>query len=417
VNPVNDSPTLKLTINNAEVTEVGAQYSDPISTVTATATDVDNKGSELTISVYGAALPADLLLTQQAGSTAVATHASPGVRTATIAGRLNVPMGDYLRTIKVVDTAMPTPGSASKNLNIKVSKETMEIQYTGLQFVSTSKIGGSVSPTLSAKVVEEQDGFLGTKAYSTIPLQLKFTVENASGTAMSSCTATVTNAGTASCTGSPAVKADNFIVKVELLVNGYYEAPTENFALTVTDPGTGFTTGGGWILDPNTTAKSNFGFTVKFLKSGGLQGNSIFIYRTSINLGALGVPGAANDIRAYNFIVKSNSMEGLAQKCTNPTTGAEPCWATFTGKSNVRAVDRTTGISYTLGADIIGNQQYFQVDVTDNGEPGSTDQYAIRVYTSAGTVYQVGTSRTTIDDHANQMVTLGGGNIQVRLKP
>ena len=60
-------------------------------------------------------------------------------------------------------------------------------------------------------------------------------------------------------------------------------------------------------------------------------------------------------------------MEGLAQKCAIGTNGASvtPCKATFTGKSNVRAVDRQTGISYTLGAEVIGNQQYFQVDVTD----------------------------------------------------
>jgi hypothetical protein len=95
-----------------------------------------------------------------------------------------------------------------------------------------------------------------------------------------------------------------------------------------------------------------------------------------------------------------------------------PCKATFTGKSNVRAVDRITGVSYTLGSDVIGNQQYFQVDVTDNGEPGASsspnpDQYAIRVWTSAGTYYQVGTPRATIDSPSD-MLNLRGGNVQIK---
>lgn len=62
---------------------------------------------------------------------------------------------------------------------------------------------------------------------------------------------------------------------------------------------------------------------------------------------------------------------------------------------------------YSLG----GNYQ-IQVDVTDNGEPGSStsatpDTYALRVWdTSTGTYYQVGT--------ASAQVGVAGGNIQVR---
>jgi hypothetical protein len=84
-----------------------------------------------------------------------------------------------------------------------------------------------------------------------------------------------------------------------------------------------------------------------------------------------------------------------------------PCTAEFTGKNTVTAVDRVTGVAYSLG----GNYS-FQVDVTDNGEPGSSaattpDTYAIRVWTSSGgTYYQLGTPTS--------QVPLNGGNIQVR---
>ena len=188
------------------------------------------------------------------------------------------------------------------------------------------------------------------------------------------------------------------MIQVELVTNGYYRADALDICLTVTDPGTGFTTGGGWFTDPNTNDKSNFGFTVKYLKNGQIQGNSLFIYRQRIDLGPLGI-GAPSGVRDYNFIVKSNAMDSLVQNCTTPATGGLPCWATFTGKSNLKAVDRSTGIAYAFGSGTIGNQQSFQVDVTDASEPGSSpgsgpDSYAIRIWTSNGTYYQVGTSST-----------------------
>jgi hypothetical protein len=211
---------------------------------------------------------------------------------------------------------------------------------------------------------------------------------------------------------------------MELVSNSYYRADALDVAVTITDPGTGFTTGGGWILDPNTNDRSNFGFTVKFLKNGNIQGNSLFIYRTKADLGGK-VAGAPYGMRDYNFIVKSNAWDGLFQKCSD-SIGTEPCWATFNGKSNVKAVDRQTGIAYTLGAELIGNQQSFQVDVTDRGEPGASssaapDSYAIKVWTSSATFYQVGTPATT-DKTTGQyipgnQIQLSGGNVQVRLKP
>ena len=55
------------------------------------------------------------------------------------------------------------------------------------------------------------------------------------------------------------------------------------------------------------------------------------------------------------------------------------------------AVSRSTGIAYGLGG---GGLYSYRVDVTDNGEPGSSpgagpDSYAIRIATSSGTYYQV----------------------------
>jgi len=69
-------------------------------------------------------------------------------------------------------------------------------------------------------------------------------------------------------------------------------------------------------------------------------------------------------------------------------------------------VNRATGLGYGLG----GKRQ-FQVDVTDNGEPGASssatpDTYAIKVWDTTGTYYQFGSPTAQL--------ALNGGNIQVR---
>jgi hypothetical protein len=133
------------------------------------------------------------------------------------------------------------------------------------------------------------------------------------------------------------------------------------------------------------------------------------------------VTGAPNQLREYNFIIKSNSMGTLNQLCSD-NAGNEPCWATFYGGVNVKAVDRITGIEYSIGAGAIGNQATFQIDVTDNGEPGASsaatpDEYAITITTANGVYYQVGVPRTALAGGGDgTRVPLNGGNIQVRLK-
>jgi hypothetical protein len=296
------------------------------------------------------------------------------------------------------------------NGDLTVAKETAKLEYTGDTLVSTGSTSTSSTATLrlSAVVTEDQDGALGSRLGST---SVKFTLQNLAGATVQVCTAAVTadspyngKGTTADCTLT-GVTANNYIVQMELVTNAWYVAPVENVTATVANSGTGFTTGGGWLTEPTLGSRSNFGFTVKYLKSGGIQGNSLYIYRKTVAAGAVANPsGGFLPAGQYNWIIKSNSMTGLVQKCT--TTLPKICDATFTGKSNVTAVNRTTGVAYSLG----GNRQ-FQVDVTDNGEPGASssttpDTYAIRVWDSSGTYYQLGTPAV--------QRALEGGNIQVR---
>ena len=366
------------------------QYSDP---VTVKATLTDNGGGSL----QGTPLPGKTVGFKIGSQSASAATGSTGLAQTTIT--LSQMAGAPGVTSTFSGDALYLSSDDSDLFTI--NKENATIEYTGdtLKTTSSTSTSSTASVNLAAVIKEEADGSIGSNLNIT---QIKFTVFKFTDTAMTSpvasCTAPVAAAGTGIGTATCPVTltADNYTVKIELLPNSYYIAPVETVAVTVVLPGTGFTTGGGWIMEPKLGTRSNFGFTVKYLKNGKIQGNSLYIYRVRTNIGY--------GLRDYNWIIKSNAMGALTQACT--TTLPRICKATFTGKSTITAVDRVTGIAYGLG----GNYQ-FQVDVTDNGEPGSSpgvgpDTYAIRVWNSTGTCYQLGTPAA--------QVKINGGNIQVR---
>jgi hypothetical protein len=267
---------------------------------------------------------------------------------------------------------------------------------------------------LAAVITEQADNEIGNQLNTT---QITFTVykytDTTFSTPVTTCTgnvaATVAGSGSAAC--SVSLSEDNYTVKMELVSNPYYTAPVEDQAITVVVPGTGMTTGGGWLNEPVLGSKSNFGFTVKYLKNGNIQGNSLYIYRKTVAANSVANPGGGFlPAGEYNWIIKSNAMVGMTQNCTG-TAPNVTCTATFTGKNNISAVNRTTGVAYSLG----GNYN-FQVDVNDISEPGSSpgagpDTYAVRVWdTSTGTYYQLGAPAPATQ------VKIVGGNIQVKLK-
>jgi hypothetical protein len=444
---MNQARSITANYNTAPTVIIGAgqtvQYSDPITPTSVTATDPDS--TSMTASTqwkysgsysggpasFTAGLPSNLSMT--GSSTPNGSGGSTG--SWTLSGKALVPAGTYTIRVTITD---PDGGSAYQDVVIIVSKENMTFTYTGQQFANTSKVGGTVTVNVAALLTEEQDGNLGTKTYSSIGLQVLFTLKNSSLATITTCTGNVTQtaaqitAGQGSATCSfPGLKDGTYAVQMDLLDNGYYAADHPCVAIQVSDPGTGFVTGGGFIADPGQSPtatqgyRDNFGFEVKFLKNGNLQGNSLYIYRTVTNLGALGVVGAPNANRAYNFIIKSNAMTSLQQTggSNGQCTPTAPCYASFSGKSNVSAVDQVTGTTYAIDASLIGNQQYFSVDVTDKSEPGSPstppqDSYAIRVWTSAGDFYNAGTMGTWSSGPTftpGTQIVLSGGNIQVHL--
>jgi Bacterial Ig domain len=412
VTPVNDAPSGLSATPDAQ----SVPYSDAISSVVISATDIDSAPSTLTATTsWKKSTDASFVTTQPLGGLTLTptslTSADP--RTWTLSGRAMVAIGTYIVRVSVSDGA----ASSYTDVTIEVTREDTTIEYTGDTLKSTNSTATNSTTTLdlSAVVREQADGNLGDKLGEQ---RLTFTVYASNDATLSipkfTCTVTIVpsatqGTGTAGCTTTQ-LAADNYLVKIVMVDRvagvGYYSGSADTGVVTITIAGTGFTTGGGWIMEPTLLSKSNFGFTVKYLKNGNVQGNSLYIYRKTVAANTVVNPaGGFLPAGQYNWIIKSNAMTGLNQTCTTGTP--KICNATFTGKANITAVNRTSGVAYSLG----GNYQ-FQVDVTDNGEPGSSpapapDRYALRVWdTSTGTYYQLGS--------ATGQIAINGGNIQVR---
>jgi N-acetylneuraminic acid mutarotase len=387
---VTKRPTL-LTYSGA----TSGQYSDQF-TVSASLTDAGGG------TLQGSALPGRPIGFVLGSQSASGPTSTAGVAAAQVT--ISQPSGTPSLSATFIGDAYYLASNHSGVFTIQ--KEQATLEYTGDSLVTTSGAGKSAVVKFSAVVREDNDGIFGAKLTST---RVEFKVYKYTDTAMvapvTSCSAPVSSttagSGTASC--SVSLAADNYTVASTLAANDYYTSPVESQAVTVTDPGTGMTTGGGWLTEPTLLSRSNFGFTMKFQKNGQVQGKSLYIYRVKKDIGY--------GLREYNWIIKSNATGGLVLSCTNSTP--KVCTSTFTGKSTITAVDRLTGTAYSQG----GNFNY-QVDLTDNGEPGASippDRYATRIWDSTGNYYVLGSYGPDNTGTTNTaQVPILGGNVQVK---
>jgi hypothetical protein len=168
---------------------------------------------------------------------------------------------------------------------------------------------------------------------------------------------------TASCTfASVAVN----VYDVHIAIGGSFYQGSTDTVLAVYDPSLGFTTGGGTVT--HNGVKANFGFTAKYLPSGQIQGNLLYIEHR-----------ATGDV-----ILKSNALGSLSI-VTNSATSAT---GILLGKATLNGV---------------GNYS-FQAVATDNGEPGTSDTFGLQVKDPSGAV---------VADLTFSPLLLDGGNIQV----
>jgi hypothetical protein len=180
--------------------------------------------------------------------------------------------------------------------------------------------------------------------------------------------------------------------------NNYYtrNSSFDDTVITVSKPLIGFVTGGGYIINTSSAgqyagtanARTNFGLNVKNNKTGkNLQGNLNVIVRR--------LEGGV----WKTYQIKSNQSDSLAEVTPTPSTGS----ANWTGKANL------TDITNPLSPIAIGGGLTFQIAITDNGEPGSTDSISFALCNGSTLYFSSNwTGTKTIEQVIN------GGNLQVR---
>ena len=328
------------------VSAVAGQYSDVVTL--SMQVQPTGAGGSVSFSVNG-------------GAAILATYSSTtGVATASY----TIPLGAGVYPV----TATFTSGSAlftdsSGSANLTVSRENAIVTPSSANVASVrvaSPGGASPAFTLTAAITEVADGSLGDIS-NAVPVT--FTLTPVLSGSPVACTATTSGGGVggtlnASCTFS-GVPVD--LYAVTMAIGGTYYTGSGTSVLSVYDPSLGFVTGGGTVVHDGVLA--NFGFNVKFLKNGRIQGGLLFVeHRT-----------------AGDIVLKSNAPGTLAIVGTS---------AAFTGKATVSDV---------------GNYR-FQATVVDNGEPGSNNQFGLQVVQPSGAIQA---------DLTFAQRTINSGNIQV----
>jgi hypothetical protein len=171
---------------------------------------------------------------------------------------------------------------------------------------------------------------------------------------------------------------------VEVIVGGGYYTGYAEDVLVVYDPSLGFTTGGGWFYWPGTTEKTNFGYNMKYNKKATKVQGSLLIIRH--------LPGGTI------YRMKSNALYGLALgESFDPAFG----WASFSGKGTYK--DREW-------LEPEGNYE-FVAYVEDHNEPGAGfDQFWVEILDKDRNIVIAMSIDRDATDHT---ITINGGNIVV----
>ncbi|MCK9640324.1 MAG: HYR domain-containing protein [Prolixibacteraceae bacterium] len=287
-----------------------------------------------------------------------------------------------------------------------ITPEDARVNFTGTSIVATaSSTSGAATVTLRA-TVQDITALTGDPAYDTFAgdirnARVKFTKDSADLTGW--LTPTLVNStdlktGIVSYNWEVNIgNATDEEFTIGIIVNEYYSRnnAADNTVVTVYKPVGDFITGGGYILPTSTAGtyaaneglKTNFGFNVGYNKSGkNIHGNMNIIFRRTVG----GI--------VHTYQIKANAMTSLGVNIANPSAQT----AVFVSKANLK------DITNPLAEQSLGGNLTLQVNLTDKGEPGSSDQIAISLYDGSTLMYSSNWSGAQTSE-----LLLSGGNLIV----
>src|SRR5690349_16139558 len=225
------------------------QYSDPITPVTVSVSDVDDPTSSLTLSVLSS-LPAGITVTPT------------GVGSLTISGNPLVVAGVYNINLQVID---PHGATTNATVTINVNKEKTETAYTGDMGVITA--GPTITTAtvrLAAHLTQDPDGAPGDITLAKVRFEVFKSSNNTTTPDFVVSNVPVDSNGDA-VAFLPGLGTDTYVVEVKIeAANGFWTADPVGLGTVNVAVGTNEvqTNGGGWVPDPDgATGKANSGFS------------------------------------------------------------------------------------------------------------------------------------------------------------
>jgi hypothetical protein len=395
--------TLMVTVQNVAPAVVlssdttTAQYSDPITAVTVTASDVpaDLLSASASFNFNGGAFMPGVLQ-------GLAFSESAGGWM--LAGKADVAPGNYIVRVNVADD---DGASANAEITVVVLPEDVRLTYSGPLLVSTPSMSSSVATVELRAIIqditavlpsEDADGGLITNALVTfidrdtntviaanVPVDLLTASDTLTGVALANWVVDLGNADSQSFT-------------IGIIVNGYYsrDSSADNTVVTVSKPLNNSITGGGYLINEDSAGtyagddglRTNFGFNVKYnRKLTNLQGHFNLIIRQD----------------GVVYQAKANAMLSLA---VDPIART----ATFVSKANLQDIsDPYNPIS-------LGGNLSLVVTLTDPGEPGSSDTIGLTLWRGTELLYSSHWSGVqTIEqflDGGNTVIHKSGDNLE-----
>jgi hypothetical protein len=281
---------------------------------------------------------------------------------ATTSYTVAVPAGAHTITAAFTSTNSAFLNSSNTG-TLTVSREDAEVTpSSGNPFaVKVNAPGGTGGPiTLCFEMNEVSDGSPGDTTNITSVTVSATPIGG--GSAISPIA--VLSGGGVGATRTACVTMNNVPVNVydvSLTINGNFYQGTGSTVLVVYDPSLGFVAGGGQII--HNGYRANIGVNIKYLKNGNAQGSLLYIEHRP-----------TGDVK-----VKSNALGAMA------IVGNE---AMPVGKATVNTV---------------GNHSFI-ARIIDNGEPGTTDRFGLRVTSPTGAL---------LIDLTFDPIQLSGGNFSV----
>jgi hypothetical protein len=271
--------------------------------------------------------------------------------------------GSYATAATFVSSNAAFLGS-SGNSTLSVTQEDAAVAFSNPFSVKVNSPGGTAGPiNFCADITEVPDGSAGNISNANASFSFS-PVAGGASYSFSGGAVTYTGGGVGgtlhACVTLNSVPVDVYDVAVS--VGGYYTGSGSS-VLVVYDPSLGFVTGGGRVSNPDTGCTANFGLNVKYLKNGKPQGSVLYMEHCS-----------TGDTKLKGNVMQSVSIVGRT--------------AVIIGKGPLNGV---------------GNYG-FRINVTDNGEPGSSDLFGLQITAPNGSV---------VPGYNFAPRTIDAGNIQV----